>query len=86
MLRYINLQVDNDVLFFAFRYSLGRSSYAPYTVMAAIKENINKISTSEIEKYLKEIYECESYGMDLVKEHWLKFAKYLEQEIRDRSV
>lgn len=85
MLSYNNLQVDKDVLFFAFRYSLGRMSYAPYTTMGAIKENIDRLSISEIKKYLKEIYECEDYGMDFDEEHWLEFAKYLEQEIINRS-
>lgn len=32
------LKVDREILFFAFRYALGRMSFAPSTVMDNIKE------------------------------------------------
>jgi hypothetical protein len=35
--------VDRDILFYAFRYSLGRMTFAPTTVMDNIKANINII-------------------------------------------
>lgn len=79
------LLVGRDILFFAFRYALGRMTYAPHSVTTAIKNNINNISTHDIEQYIKEIYECESYGMDFYKEHWLNFVKYLEEELQKRE-
>lgn len=79
------LIVDRDILFFAFRYSLGRMTYAPYTVVSAIKDNINNICSGDIERYIKEIRECENYGMDFDKEHWLNFAKYLEEILHNRQ-
>lgn len=79
------LTVDRDILFFAFRYSLGRMTYAPYTVVSAIKENINNICSGDIKMYIKEIRECEHYGMDFDKEHWLNFANYLEKVLKDRE-
>lgn len=79
------LNVERAILLFAFRYSLGRMSYAPYSVTEAIKGNIEKISDSDIKQYIKEIYEQEVYGMDFDKEHWLKFAQYLEEELSNRT-
>lgn len=81
-----NLTVERDVLLFAFRYSLGRMSYAPGKVTDAIKDNIENISTVDIKQYIKEIYECENYGMDFDKKHWLNFAKYLENELGNREM
>lgn len=80
-----NLKVDRNILFFAFRYALGRMSYAPYTVTSAIKDNIDNISTEDIRQYIKEINEYEGFGMDFDKEHWLSFANFLENELKIRG-
>lgn len=77
-------RVDRETLFFAFRYALGRMTYAPDTVMDNIKANIKDISTGDIETYIKEIKECENYGMDMDKKHWLNFNDYLENELKKR--
>lgn len=79
------LKVDRDVLFFAFRYALGRKSFAPSTVTANIKANINEISTGDIRAYIKEIEECVNFGMEMDKQHWLNFKSELESEINKRN-
>lgn len=79
------LKVDREILFFAFRYALGRMSYAPSTVMDNIKENIDKISTGDIQAYIREIGECENYGMTMDETHWLDFKVYLENELKNRE-
>ena len=78
------LNVDREVLFFAFRYALGRMSYAPSTIMENIKHNIKEISTGDIRAYVKEIEECEHYGMKMDERHWLDFKTYLEAELEKR--
>ena len=79
-----SLIVERNILFFAFRYALGRMSNAPYIVTSTLKDNIENISTEDIKQYIKEIQECENYGMDFDKEHWINFAKYLENELKNR--
>lgn len=77
--------VNRDILIYALRYSLGRMSYAPSVVSDAIKDNIENISSGDIKLYIREICDCEDYGMEFDKEHWLKFAKYLEGVLEDRD-
>ena len=79
-----HLKVERDILIFAFRYSLGRMSYAPYKVVDTIKSNIKNISTDDIKLYIKEIKECQNFGMDFDKSIWLDFLEYLEEELKKR--
>jgi hypothetical protein len=79
-----SLKVERSILFFAFRYALGRSSYAPNTVVDNIKANIKGISVGDIKAYIKEINECENYGMDMDKRHWMNFRDYLINELKQR--
>jgi hypothetical protein len=78
--------VERDILFYAFRYSLGRMTFAPIIVMENIKANIDNISTDDIKVYIKEIKERENfgYGMECDKRDWLNFVSYLEDEIKRR--
>lgn len=77
--------VERDILIYAFRYSLGRMTFAPITVIDNIKANIDKISTGDIELYIKEIKECSNYGMDCDKTVWNNFLKYLKTELNNRN-
>lgn len=83
--KYSNITVSREVLLFAFRYSLGRETYAPYVVTKAIKDNIKNITDEDINLYIKEILECSMYGADMDKEHWLDFAEYLKGILRERG-
>ena len=78
------LKVERDVLIFAFRYSLGRMSYAPYKVIETIKNNIKLISTDDIKLYIKEIKECQDLGISFDEGCWLDFLAYLECELNKR--
>lgn len=79
------MKVDRNILIYAFRYSLGRMSSAPHFVVENIKQNINLISKDDLELFIREIKECENYGMDFDKEFWLNFVDYLEAELKSRS-
>lgn len=79
------LIVDREIMFFAFRYALGRMTYAPNSVISSIKDNIINISTTDIKQYIKEIHECENYGMSFDETTWTNFAKYLENELKNRE-
>lgn len=79
-------KVDREILIFAFRYALGRMTYAPYTVMDNIKTNIKDISTEDIELYLKEINECNNYGMEMDSQCWLNFKDYLQNILNQRTL
>ena len=77
-------RVPREILIYAFRYALGRQSTAPYNVTETLKENIENISTQDIKLYIREIEECECYGMDFDKEHWMNFVECLKKEIEKR--
>lgn len=79
------LKVDNHTLFFAFRYALGRSTFAPSIVIDDILNNVKSISTTDINLYIKEISECSYYGnMDSDKETWLYLKNKLQEELNIR--
>jgi D-mannonate dehydratase len=78
-------KVSGEILFYAFRYALGRMTYAPTSVMDNIKANIKDISTADIEKYIKEIKECKEYGMEIDRQNWLSFLDYLKSELDTRE-
>lgn len=78
-------KVDREILIFAFRYALGRESFAPSIVTDNIKANIDNINTNDIKLYIKEINECNNYGMEMDKQHWLKFKNYLENILYKRK-
>ena len=79
------ISVDSNVLFFAFRYSLGRETYAPHLIATAIRENINKLSTDELNRYVQEIEACPNYGMAFDREHWLRLASDLKKAVDERE-
>lgn len=82
--------LDREVLIFAFRYSLGRVSVAPISVINSIKDNIGGISNSDIEMFIREIEEfLESiknldFYEDFDVEHWVDLKKYLKNELKYR--
>lgn len=78
-------EVDRNILFFSFRYALGRMTYAPSTVIDNIKFNLDKIPSHEIELYIREIEEFENYGMDCDVKTWTSFLKFLKIELEKRQ-
>lgn len=81
----MKFMVDKELIFYAFKYSLGRMSFAPVTITEYIKFNINIFSKYDLELFIKDINECENYGMDFDKMHWLNFSSYLEEEIKNQK-
>lgn len=82
---YERLNVDRDMLLYAFRYALGEGSYAPVAVADNIKANIDKVSKGDIQAYIREINECEHYSMKMNESYWLEFKQYLEEELANRQ-
>ena len=72
---------ENDILAYAVRYALGRSSYAPNLVIDYIKNRIKEIGylekkeifISDIKCYLKE------YTGNKYEKEWKEFVEYLER-------
>lgn len=77
------LKVDRETLFYAFRYALGRASFAPSVVMDNIKANIDDLSIGDVKAYIKEIGECKHLGMDMDESEWLRFKDYLEDVLNN---
>lgn len=50
--------MDNEILIYAFRYALGRSTYATGTVQRAINENWNSMESHERQLIQREILEA----------------------------
>lgn len=78
--------VDRDILFYAFRYALGRRSYAPAVVVDNIKANIRNISKGDIKAYIREISECDDLGDEMDVRFWNGFKNYLENELKNHYV
>ncbi len=81
-------QVSKDILFFAMRYSLGRSTFSPLITVENIKHNIDQFHSWEIELLIRDIKEQASlggYGMDCDERLWLDFKSYLEDKIAIRE-
>ena len=56
------MDTNKDILFYAFRYALGRQTYAVATVVDEIIEHWNEINNSDQELYHKEIKEAIEQG------------------------
>lgn len=77
--------VSEDVLFWAFRYTLGRQTYSVKDVTDAITMNISNLSIKTSRQILQEIDEAwgnNALGMDMDKENWLKVKDLLEAKLK----
>lgn len=73
-----------SILFYAFRYSLGRMTFAPSEVTEAIKENIHLFTESEKLRIIKEIHEADEedrIGMDIDRKTWLNLIEFIEETL-----
>ena len=73
--------VDKTILIFAFRYALGRQTFAPSMVIETIKENIDAFDKWQLELMIKEISESKDLGMACDIEEWLGFKGWLEKRL-----
>lgn len=78
-------EVDVHILVMAFRYALGRMTYAPTHVIDNIKRNIDNIPSHLIEVIIKEIKECDRLGMDVDIKTWEYFQIWLLNYLQKRG-
>ena len=79
------LAVSNDIMFFAFRYSMSSSSDTAELVIETIKENVKNINEADLRKYIREVHENRNSGTLIDETLWLDFADYLQEELRSRE-
>lgn len=81
------ISVTPDILFFAFRYALGRRTFAPSIVSMQIKQTIKGIPTSYLKSIDKEIMDAWAVG-ELGDEcdvrTWVNLQDTIEAELRLR--
>ena len=73
--------VSEDILFYAFRYALGRMTYAVADVAGEIRAHNPTLSNKTRALIIKEIKEAEAddgLGMDMDRKEWLKTLNVLE--------
>lgn len=69
----IPVEFQRDLLIYAFRYTLGRMTYAPHTVIGVLRNSWNKISTHDrelIQREIKEAIELGCAGMEFDAKAW----------------
>ena len=76
------MKVTEESLFYAFRYALGKKTFAPRIVMNDILDNIYSFEEKTIVMMIKEIEEAPCLGMDFDKIEWLKFKEKLKRIIK----
>ena len=67
-----------ELMIYAFRYTLGRSTYAPHTVIKILHDNWNFLTKSDKELYQREIREAIDHdmaGMSVDKNAWKTLLK-----------
>lgn len=75
---------QRDILIYAFRYTLGRSTYAPHTVMDVLKRAWFRLSKGDRNLYIREIREAEKQkrlGMEMDEKAWVRFVEWAEMNI-----
>lgn len=75
----------NDIVFYAFRYCLGRRTFAPSTCSEFVRTNIDLIRNKDISLMIKEIGECEHLGNDCDVETWTNLQHFLINEQKKRN-
>lgn len=73
--------VPEDILFYAFRYALGRMTYAVADVASEIRAHNPTLTNKTRALIIKEIKEADkanALGMDMDRKEWLKTLTVLE--------
>jgi len=79
---------EDILLFFAFRYSLGRCSMAPCIVSDYIIEDKKRIKSKWLKKMIKEIKEAiedKVAGWEMDEKMWDNLSNILKQELKERD-
>lgn len=83
-----NLDTNTDtttIYLYAFRYALGRRTFAPIIVTDFLSRNLSTMSDFCIKKMIKEIDECTDYGDNCDRDIWLAFRSDLEDALALRA-
>lgn len=78
MAKTTEMKLNEDILFYAFRYALGRSTYAVNDVATAIEENWSALhpnTKSTIQKEIETAIISNNFGMGMDKQSWEKILK-----------
>lgn len=78
------IEIREDILFFAFRYALGRMSTAPSVVATEIRNSLKVLSDSILYSIVREIDECKNYGMEIDKMTWMMLRDDVREELETR--
>ena len=69
---------DEEILIYAFRYCLGRMSYAVSICVDNILDNWDNLTPAAKDLIYKEIKDCNDLGMDIDAEEWNKIIDKYE--------
>jgi len=75
----VNKEDFNFTLVCAFRYCLGRRTYAPSYLAEIIEKHKDKLTIGTINLIKKEIGEAEDLGMDCDRVTWMSVLELLEK-------
>ena len=89
--------VSKDIIFYAFRYVLGRRTYAPLVLKEAIKENIFKFDDWELKKMYDEIMYQDNnrltnnvhynpFGDNINFKIWMEIKNVIIEEMERRNL
>ncbi len=76
-----SLEVSSDILFYAFRYALGRSTYAVHDVAQTVMRHADSIDRNDREVMVREIREAlevDAAGMWPDRDQWSRVLDVLE--------
>lgn len=77
------MNLHSDILFYAFRYALGRTTYAVHDVAAEIIQHAKDIPESAMNNMIQEITEAlekDQAGKYMHREQWEKVLHELQQQ------
>lgn len=77
--------IDERILFYAFRYALGRMTYAVGDACTAVTDNLANLSEALKIKLIREITEAEernALGMEMDKVLWLRLRETVREHLR----
>jgi len=85
---------DKDIVFFAFRYALGRTTTAPVIIIKKIKENWDDFNIYDKEKMVSEIERDIEHNFvnkinsskKYVFDEWNNFKLWAESKIREEKI
>ena len=82
------IEVEPATLMMAFRYALGRQTYAPTMIAEEIRCNMRKLSTDYLGIMADQIqheYEYDGLGEDCDVRTWMELQRDIEKELGRRE-